>query len=80
MSIGNVDFEISDSKGVFPNQGVLRRTQKGISWEYGGTVIADGAVGYETGCLFQKNDGAGPYLFVNEGTLASANFDAVNVT
>jgi hypothetical protein len=46
----------------------------------GKTVPADGTAGYQTGCLFQHTDGgSGTALYVNEGTLSSCNFDAVNV-
>jgi hypothetical protein len=52
----------------------------GKLFDHGVTVPADGSVGYETGCLFQHIDGgAGTALYVNEGTLASSNFDAVTV-
>lgn len=47
---------------------------------FGTTVPADGHVGYATGCLFIHTDGgAGTALYCNEGTTASANFDAVTV-
>ena len=45
---------------------------------HGNTVPADGASGYAPGCFFIDPDGGqGATLFVNEGTLASANFDLV---
>lgn len=47
---------------------------------HGTTVPADGATGYETGCLFQKIDGGdGTSLYVNEGDVDSADFNAVTV-
>lgn len=50
----------------------------GIMDAYGDTVPADAATGYATGCLFRHTDGgAGTSLYVNEGTKASADFNAV---
>jgi hypothetical protein len=41
---------------------------------------ADGTAGYAVGCLFQNlAGGAGTALYVNEGTAASCDFDAVTV-
>jgi hypothetical protein len=52
----------------------------GLLFSHGTTVPADGAAGFETGCLFQKTDGGnGTALFVNEGTAASADFNAIIV-
>jgi hypothetical protein len=46
----------------------------------GKTVPTDGASGYQTGCLFQHTDGGnGTALYVNEGTYASSDFNAVTV-
>lgn len=46
----------------------------------GKVVPADGTAGYQTGCLFQHTDGGdGTSLYVNEGTSASCNFNAVTV-
>lgn len=54
-----------------PNVGILDL--------YGGTVPANGATGYATGCLFRKtNGGNATALYVNEGTLASAAFRAID--
>jgi hypothetical protein len=51
-----------------------------LLFAHGTTVPADGTAGYATGCLFQHTDGgAGSALYVNEGTAASCNFDAVTV-
>lgn len=53
---------------------------KGLLIASGKTVPADGTAGYQTGCLFQHTDGgSGTALYVNEGTVASCNFDAVTV-
>jgi uncharacterized membrane protein YjjB (DUF3815 family) len=50
----------------------------GILQAYGKTVPSDGAAGYATGCMFQHTDGGdNTSLYVNEGSLTSANFDAV---
>lgn len=44
----------------------------------GTTVPSDAAVGYAPGCVFIQLDGsAGTYLYVNEGTRASADFNAL---
>lgn len=52
----------------------------GLLLASGTTVPADGTAGYETGCIFQHTDGtSGTALYVNEGTVASCNFDAVTV-
>jgi hypothetical protein len=52
----------------------------GIMLAYGTTVPADATVGYAIGCLFIHTDGgAGTALYCNEGTAASADFDAVTV-
>ena len=53
----------------------------GITHAAGATVPSDAALGYAPGCIFQQTDGTGEsnYLYVNVGTLASANFDAVDL-
>jgi hypothetical protein len=52
----------------------------GLLLAHGKTVPTDGAAGYQTGCLFQKTDGGdGTALYVNEGTAASCDFNAVTV-
>ena len=52
----------------------------GILQAYGTSVPADASAGYAPGCLFQHTDGGdGTALYVNEGTLASADFNAVTV-
>lgn len=45
----------------------------------GTTVPTDGTRGYSPGCTFHKlNGGDGTAFYVNEGTLASCDFNAVN--
>jgi len=52
----------------------------GILFDHGTTVPTDGASDYAPGCLFQKTDGsADACLYINQGTLASCNFDALDV-
>ncbi len=47
----------------------------------GTSVPADAATGYASGCLFMDVDAsAGAQLFVNEGTSASADFNAIAAT
>lgn len=50
----------------------------GKNFVHGLVVPTDGVEGYAPGCLFiDVNGGQGATLFVNEGTLVSANFDLV---
>lgn len=43
---------------------------------HGNTVPSDAAEGYAPGCIFMQADGGvGTTLYVNEGTLASADFN-----
>ena len=52
----------------------------GLLLASGASVPADEASGYQTGCIFQHTDGgAGTALYVNEGTYASCDFNAVTV-
>lgn len=52
----------------------------GILDAYGNTVPTDGAEGYAPGCTFRHTDGGdGTSLYVNEGTAASCDFNAVTV-
>jgi hypothetical protein len=45
----------------------------------GNTVPTDGSAGYMPGCTFQHLDGGdGTSFYVNEGTVASCDFNAVN--
>jgi len=47
---------------------------------FGDVPPTDGVPGYATGCLFIHTDGsAGTALYANEGTVTSADFDAVSV-
>ncbi len=51
-----------------------------IYHDRGITVPADGTAGYGIGCLFQHTDGGnGTALYVNEGTAASCDFNAIIV-
>ncbi len=44
----------------------------------GATVPTDGDDGYQTGCIFQQTDGgAGTALYINEGSVTSADFNAI---
>jgi hypothetical protein len=51
----------------------------GVLNAWGTTVPTDGEVGYASACLFQKQGGTDrdTVLYVNVGTLASCNFDAM---
>jgi hypothetical protein len=49
-------------------------------FDRGPTVPADGVAGFGVGCLFAHTDGGdGTALYVNEGTTASCDFNAVTV-
>ena len=53
-------------------------TEDGITGCYGITKPADAATGYAPGCIFKHVDGTtGTTVYVNEGTKASADFNAV---
>jgi len=53
-------------------------TAKGLLFSSGTTVPGDGTAGYQPGCIFQHVDGsAGTAFYVNEGTEASCDFNAV---
>lgn len=60
---------------------VARDPGIGILHAYGSTVPSDGVVGYAPGCLFQKTNAStkATYWYVNVGTFASANFDALDM-
>ena len=52
----------------------------GILDAYGETVPADATEGYAIGCTFRHTDGGdGDALYVNEGTLASCDFNLITV-
>lgn len=56
-------------------------TGLGKALVHGTTVPSDAVEGYAPGCLFVKvGGGDGDTLFLNEGTLASANFNLVVIT
>lgn len=67
-----MEADVKNGRGIAENvPGV------GILDTWGDTVPADGAEGYATGCMFRHvNGGVGTSLYVNEGTLASADFNA----
>ena len=45
----------------------------------GDTVPADASTGYPKGCIFIQTDGStGTTLYVNEGSLTSADFNSLN--
>lgn len=62
------------------NGAILENNDGDIVLAGGATVPADAATGYATGCIFMHYDGGdGTALYVNEGTSASANFNAITV-
>jgi hypothetical protein len=51
---------------------------EGFLFASGSVVPTDGDSGYQPGCIFQHTDGtSGTVLYVNEGTYASCDFNAV---
>lgn len=57
----------------------MRDTTGGLLFQTGTTVPTDAAKGYGTGCLFLHTDGtAGAVLYVNEGSITSCDFNALN--
>lgn len=69
-------LNIHDGTGI-----IARDPAAGILLAYGDTVPADNTIGYAPGCLFQQTDGASEatYLYVNVGTKALSNFDAIDL-
>lgn len=68
-------FESQDATQILANAPGI-----GILLAYGVTVPSDGAAGYAGGCIFIHTDGsAGTFLYCNEGSNTSADFDAVTV-
>jgi hypothetical protein len=54
------------------------QADRGLLSSSGATVPTDGTDGYQTGCIFQHTDGgAGTALYINEGSLTSCDFNAV---
>jgi hypothetical protein len=63
---------------VDPKGAIINKPGTGILLALGTTVPSDGAAGYATGCLFMHTDGgAGTSLYVNEGSVTSADFNAL---
>lgn len=62
-------------------QGVIAQDPRtGILIAFGVTVPTDADGGYSPGCLFIHSDGTdGSALYVNEGTLASCDFNLITV-
>lgn len=59
---------------------VIFASEDGILLCYGNTKPSDSDKGYAPGCLFLNTAGSdATALYVNEGTAASANFNAVIV-
>ena len=51
----------------------------GLLFASGATVPADTTAGYQTGCIYQHTDGGGgTALYVNEGSVTSCDFNAVD--
>ena len=54
--------------------------QEGYLSASGDTVPTDGTSGYATGCYFAHTDGGnGTAAYINEGTYASCDFNAITV-
>ena len=77
--INTVDYDptVSQNKG---SDNVMISAAGNALLAHGTTVPTDGDSGYAIGCLYIHTDGgAGTALYVNEGTAASCDFDAVTV-
>lgn len=69
------DIQLTASGSILPLP-----NDAGFLFAWGTTVPADAATGYAPGCLFIHTDGGdGTALYVNEGTVASADFNAITV-
>jgi hypothetical protein len=78
--ISNDLHEMTAAKAGSATPRVIFKSDDGILIAYGTTVPADAATGYAPGCLFIHVDGGvGTMLYCNEGSLTSADFDAVTV-
>ena len=56
----------------------LIQGKSGKVFHWGNTVPADATTGYAPGCIFVHDDGsAGGQLYVNRGSVTSANFDEI---
>lgn len=72
MGSGNTNYAVDDFNRASEMAGI------GKTYERGTTVPSDGATGYAPGCIFVDTDAAaGSQLFMNEGTAASADFNAM---
>lgn len=75
----NLDNMVPGPAGTSTPKTIFK-SEDGILISYGTSVPADEATGYAPGCLFLHVDGGdGTALYVNEGTAASADFNAVTV-
>lgn len=58
--------------------GIIIERGRGIYFDAGPTVPADGTQGYSPGAIFLQNDGAaGQQVYINEGTFASSAFKPI---
>jgi hypothetical protein len=69
---------VSAPKGVATPK-VIYKSEDGILLCYGTTFPPDASTGYAPGCLFINTTPTptGVGLYINEGTVASSDFDAV---
>jgi hypothetical protein len=59
---------------------IMYKSEDGILMSYGITKPADAAEGYAPGSIFIHVDGTdGSALYVNEGTVSSADFNLITV-
>ena len=60
--------------------GVPVNGKEGLLSSSGDTVPTDGESGFATGCYFAHTDGGnGTAAYINEGTYASCDFNAITV-
>ena len=82
MSAHNILTEMAEAKHSFAGSGdlVISNSVLGYLQVAGLVVPTDGTAGYAIGCTFQHVDGGnGTALYVNEGTAASCDFNAITV-
>ena len=88
MTQGNVDHDLQNSEFRIPSATVVQVLNiknatygKLCMLAYGNTVPSDAVVGiYGIGCIFFHTDGGNASaLYVNEGTEASCDFNAIVV-
>lgn len=81
MSAHNLLYELTQMKlPTVAEQALLKLDDGNVLVAYGTTVPSDATAGYSPACLFLHIDGGdATALYVNKGTAASCDFNAVTV-